>query len=129
MSSSHFALLENQAIALMGRLHVILRRQNGRITDIEYMRISPAYCRHVLDMASQLPDEDLRQICAKLEALCFGADSLFTIGPQAGKVGAPASSSASSAAGRKEGASSGDASGKPADHGAQVDQTYIGRLR
>jgi hypothetical protein len=35
------AALENQAFSLMGRLHVTLRRQNGRVTDIEYMRIAP----------------------------------------------------------------------------------------
>jgi Amt family ammonium transporter len=42
----------NQAFALMGRLHVILRRQSGRITDIEYMRIDPGYCRYLLELAS-----------------------------------------------------------------------------
>lgn len=69
--------LENQAFALMSRLHVILRRQNGRITDIEYMRIDPGYCRHVLDLAARMEGEDLPQICAKLEELYFGPEGLF----------------------------------------------------
>lgn len=71
------AALENQAFALMGRMHVILRRQNGRVTDIEYMRTDPTYCRHLLDMAERLPNEDLQQICEKLNDVFFGEQGLF----------------------------------------------------
>ena len=69
--------LNNQAFSLMTRLHVILRRQNQRITDIEYMQVSPAYCRHVLALATQSPLPDLQEIGAKLEAFYFGQDGLF----------------------------------------------------
>jgi hypothetical protein len=71
------ASLNNQAFSLMTRLHVILRRQNQRITDIEYMQVSPAYCRHVLALATQSPLPDLQEIGAKLEEFYFGQDGLF----------------------------------------------------
>src|SRR3954470_16352234 len=83
MSDEHHtrAALENQAFALMGRLHVTLRRQTGRVTDIEYMRINPDYCRYLLDMASQLPNEDLQQICMKLQDIYCGPEGLFVMAP------------------------------------------------
>jgi hypothetical protein len=74
------ATLENQAFALMGRLHVILRRQTGRVTDIEYMRIDPAYCRYLLKLASLSDNADLRDIGAKLEEVYFGPEGLFVKG-------------------------------------------------
>lgn len=71
------AALENQAFALMARLHVILRRQHGRITDVEYMRQDPAYCRHVIDLAMKDASEEVAGICARLEAVFFGPEGLF----------------------------------------------------
>jgi hypothetical protein len=69
--------MENQAFYLMARMHVIFRRESNRITDIEYMRISPDYCRHILDLAAQSAIADLREIGAKLEDLYFGPQGLF----------------------------------------------------
>ena len=79
MSDGHHtrAALENQAFALMGRLHVILRRQTGRVTDIEYMRIDPAYCRYLLKLASLSDNADLRDIGFKLDEIYFGPEGLF----------------------------------------------------
>jgi hypothetical protein len=71
------AHLENQAFALMSRLHVILRRGQGRVTDIDYMRIDPGYCRHVLAVAEASGNEDLCQIAARLREIYFGVDGLF----------------------------------------------------
>ncbi|CUI08276.1 hypothetical protein LXA47_14760 [Massilia sp. P8910] len=71
------AKLENQAFALMSRMHVLLRRGQGRVTDIDYMRIDPAYCRHVLELAGATGDEDLRQIGARLQEIYFGEAGLF----------------------------------------------------
>lgn len=81
MSDEHHtrAALENQAFALMGRLHVTLRRQTGRVTDIEYMRIDPAYCRYLLKMAALSPIEDLQELSVKLQEIFFGAEGLFVI--------------------------------------------------
>jgi hypothetical protein len=69
--------LENQAFALAARLHVILRREKGRVTDIEYMRQDPAYCRHVLSLVDSAEPDDVRSLCSKLEDLYFGAHGLF----------------------------------------------------
>ncbi|WP_404932217.1 hypothetical protein HF313_10575 [Massilia atriviolacea] len=71
------AHLENQAFALMSRLHVILRRGQGRVTDIDYMRVDPGYCRHVLELANASGNDDLRQIAARLQEVYFGAGGLF----------------------------------------------------
>ena len=70
---------ENHAFALMGRLHVTLRRHTGRVTDIEYMRIDPGYCRHVLEMTVGSDNADLRELSGKLQDIFFGDDGLFTV--------------------------------------------------
>lgn len=75
------AQLDTQAFALMGRLHVILRRETGRVTDIEYMRHDPDYCRHVLDLAGQVGNDALPEICARLREIFFGEDGLFMVQP------------------------------------------------
>lgn len=113
----NLAALENQAFALMSRLHVILRRQNGRITDIEYMRVDPVYCRHVLDLAAHMEGEDLPQLCAKLEQLFFGPGGLFARAlPRP-----PLLSRLASQAMDKP---------QPAQHAeTDVDRHYVGRLR
>jgi hypothetical protein len=79
MSEEHQtrAALENQAFALMGRMHVTLRRQTGRVTDIEYMRIDPAYCRYLLKMTALSDNADLQDLSVKLQEIFFGADGLF----------------------------------------------------
>jgi hypothetical protein len=69
--------LENQTFALAARLHVILRREMGRITDVEYMRLDPAYCRHVLDLVGSAEPEEVRSLCSKLDDLYFGSHGLF----------------------------------------------------
>jgi hypothetical protein len=69
--------LENQAFALMSRLHVIMRRESGRVTDIEYMRLDPQYCRHVLGLAEATGNADLQGICARLGDIYFAPGGLF----------------------------------------------------
>lgn len=73
---------ENQAFALMARLHVVLRREKGRVTDIEYMRVDPVYCRYVLGMIGIGDSADMRELCAKLEELYFGKHGLFVSLPR-----------------------------------------------
>ncbi|MGZ3157803.1 MAG: hypothetical protein ACXU7H_01840 [Burkholderiaceae bacterium] len=75
------AVLENQAFSLMGRLHVTMRRHMNRVTDIEYMRVSPDYCRHLLELALKSDNEDLRNIGVKLRDVYFGENGLFVIAP------------------------------------------------
>ena len=78
---AHMAELENQAFSLMGRLHVALRRETGRITDVEYMRIDPSYCRHLIQVARQSGYTDLHSIAERLETIYFGEDGLFVMAP------------------------------------------------
>jgi hypothetical protein len=83
MSADQLSLagLENQAFSLMARLHVIIRRQTGRVTDIEYMRLDPVYCRHVLNLAREMPNDDLPPLCEKLQEIYFGPEGLFVRAP------------------------------------------------
>lgn len=128
MSEEHHtrAALENQAFALMGRLHVTLRRQTGRVTDIEYMRIDPAYCRYLLKMASLSPIEDLQDLSVKLQEIFFGSDGLFVVAEpkppliERLKEHPPATAPTAPAAA---------APAAPSDNGDPVDRGYIGRLR
>lgn len=125
------AMSDNLAFSLMARLHVILRRQNGRVTDIEYMRVNPAYCRTILDLALELPNADLHEICLKLEEIYFGEDGLFVAPPPAGPLLARLSSAQKL---RPQAPALEDDSIMQVpmplpDHNAMVDQTYIGRLR
>ena len=126
MSDEHQtrAALGNQAFALRGRLHVTLRRQTGRVTDIEYMRIDPGYCRYLLKMASLSPIADLQELSVKLQEVFFGPEGLFVVAepkpplmerrkeisqPQTAPVAASPSA--------------------PAENSDPVDRGYIGRLR
>jgi hypothetical protein len=118
MSDEHHtrAALENQAFALMGRLHVTLRRQTGRVTDIEYMRIDPAYCRYLIKMASLSPIDDLQELSVKLQDIFFGADGLFVrTEPKAPLVTRMTEAPPAAA--------------KPVETDDPVDRGYIGRLR
>ncbi|MDP1980292.1 hypothetical protein [Undibacterium sp.] len=127
------AMSDNLAFSLMARLHVILRRQNGRVTDIEYMRINPGYCRAILDLAMELPNEALRDICRKLEDIYFGEAGLFVIPPPADPLlNRLISKKSSSTSGMLVSSriETNPLAGMPVlDHNAMVDQTYIGRLR
>lgn len=127
------AMSDNLAFSLMARLHVILRRQNGRVTDIEYMRINPAYCRAILDLAMELPNEALHEICHKLEDIYFGEAGLFVLPPPVDPLLSrlvPKKSSSTSGMLVNSRVETSPLAGMPVlDHNAMVDQTYIGRLR
>lgn len=111
-NKTHGVAQDNLAFSLMGRMHVILRRQNERVTDIEYMRIDPKYCRHILDLALRLPHEDLHAICVRLDEICFGQDGMFApLLPAAPPTPAP------------------PPSGPGPVQNPSMGQTYIGRLR
>lgn len=125
MSNEHHtrAALENQAFALMGRLHVTLRRQTGRVTDIEYMRIDPGYCRYLLKMASLSPIEDLQDLSVKLQEIFFGPEGLFVAAEPRAPLVARLTEHAPTAAARAVAPST------PADNSDPIDRSYIGRLR
>lgn len=123
------AEMETHAFALMGRLHVNLRRQSGRVIDIEYMRIDPAYCRYLLKMASLSTNEEVQDIGQKLQEVFFGAEGLFVRTeprqPLLARMQEPpvATPAAPSAAPVPSAAPAAPEAGDPVDRG------YIGRLR
>jgi hypothetical protein len=127
MSDEHQtrATLENQAFALMGRMHVTLRRQTGRVTDIEYMRIDPAYCRYLLKMTALSDNADLQELSVKLTEIFFGEDGLFVRTdpkPLLARLTEPAAPPVPAAPAP---------SATPAAPGSDdpIDRGYIGRLR
>lgn len=126
MSSQSVELLESQAFGLMGRLHVLLRREIGRVTDIKYMSTNPEYCLHVLELAGSVNNSDLQAMCHRLEDIYFGDGGLFAdsaVKPRRMMVAASSRVSI------------------PIEHhvietpeletevGAESDQHYVGRLR
>lgn len=136
MTNHHnVAAQENLAFSLMGRLHVIIRRQSGRVTDIEYMRIDPAYCRYLLKLAREMSNDDLHQICEKLEELYFGPEGLFVQAPPRQPLLAQLAGAGTATANRtalEEPAKVAlpvTETPKAMDSGVTVDQSYIGRLR
>ena len=142
ISAAH---LDNLAFSLMSRMHVILRRQIGRVTDIDYMRNDPAHCRHLLELGAGSSNEDLQKICAKLQEIYFSPEGLFvrmplkppllerlTVPKEAVRETQP-SPSTNTAAADLPSVNRVPAAAEPAtnfnDVGITVDQTYIGRLR
>jgi len=114
MNQATVEALETLAFSLMGRLHVQLRREIGRVTDIKYMSINAEYCQHVLELAKAVSNPDLLLIAQRLEDIYFGESGLFG---NSGKTRKPASAPA-----------------RPAELSATVepegdDQHYVGRLR
>jgi|GEM_PF-569571 len=135
---------DNLAFSLMARMHVILRRQNERVIDIEYMRIDPVYCRYILDLALELPNTDLHDICLKLEEIYFGEHGLFVatepaplikkleglkIRPKTPLAALAATPAVSANLVAATVTSAGTTELPALDQNSIVDQTYIGRLR
>ncbi|RYY02781.1 MAG: hypothetical protein EOO53_11090 [Gammaproteobacteria bacterium] len=122
-------LLESQAFGLMGRLHVLLRREIGRVTDIKYMSSNPEYCAHVLELASSVANPDLHAMCEKLEEIYFGEGGLFAdsyVKPRrmlasSSRVSIPIAHTVQTPVEPAEPA--------PPEAGAEADQHYVGRLR
>lgn len=117
---------ESQALALLGRLHVLLRRERNRITDIEYMRVSPDYCRHILDLAAESAGADMAELVHKLRALYFGPAGLFLQ-----RQAEPLMSRLEAwSAQRRSPARTPESAAPPTEALDQaVDRAYIGRLR
>ncbi|WP_175626148.1 MULTISPECIES: hypothetical protein [Oxalobacteraceae] len=122
------AELETHAFALMGRLHVNLRRQSGRVIDIEYMRIDPGYCRYLLKMASLSTSEEVQELGQKLQEVFFGTEGLFVRTeprqPLLTRLQEPTAAPAAPAAAPAPAPSS-----AAPETGDPVDRGYIGRLR
>jgi hypothetical protein len=61
-------MLESEKFAIAAHLHVVLRRINGRVTDVEWMIKSPEYAREIIRVARTETHPDLHKLADKLEA-------------------------------------------------------------
>ncbi|HYR26458.1 MAG TPA: hypothetical protein VEQ09_11550 [Aquabacterium sp.] len=61
-------MLESEKFAIAAHLHVVLRRTNGRVTDVEWMVRNPDYAREVIRVARTESNPDLLALADKLEA-------------------------------------------------------------
>ena len=64
-------MLESEKLALAAHLHVVLRRQVGRVTDVEWLIRDMAYAREIIALALGSGHEDCVQWARKLEAALF----------------------------------------------------------
>jgi hypothetical protein len=61
-------MLESEKFAIAAHLHVVLRRVNGRVTDVEWMIRSHEYAREIIRVARTESHPDLHKLADKLEA-------------------------------------------------------------
>lgn len=61
-------MLESEKFAIAAHLHVVLRRVNGRVTDVEWMIRSPEYAHEVIRVARTEDHPELLRLAEKLES-------------------------------------------------------------
>lgn len=71
--------LSEKVFGLLGRMHVLLRRELGRVTDIKYMAMNADYCIHVLELARELEGKEFDLVCQQLEEHFFGFNGVFGV--------------------------------------------------
>lgn len=79
-------MLDSEKFAIAAHLHVLLRRVNGRVTDVEWMVRSPEYAREIIRVARGEEHADLRRLADKLEAALQPAPRAAA--PEPGRVAA-----------------------------------------
>ena len=117
-------MLESEKFAIAAHLHVVLRRINGRVTDVEWMIKSPEYAREIIRVARTETHPDLHKLADKLEA------ALQPPAPRAVKAAMPPAQPAFAPS--EAGASSGFNSSSFAPSGfdpAATKKRYVGTLR
>lgn len=125
-------MLESEKFAIAAHLHVLLRRTNGRVTDVEWMIKSPEYAREVIRVARMEAHADLHKLADKLEAAVGQAS--VPRGPLAAGNAGPARAAQKGFAATEPGA---DTSGFAASSGfpasgfepAAARKRYVGTLR
>ncbi len=58
-----------EVFAVLGRIHVLLRRDLNRITDIEWASIDKAYARELVRLCGTGTNPDLKPLAARLSEL------------------------------------------------------------
>lgn len=126
-------MLESERFAIAAHLHVVLRRTNGRVTDVEWMIKSPEYAREIIRVARTEPHPDLHKLADKLEAALPPLVSPLVPVMSQRQLNASASPGAQPAfAPTQSGASSGFPSSDFTPSGfdqAQGRKRYVGTLR
>jgi len=56
----------SEVFAVLGRIHVLLRRDLNRITDIEWASTNKAYALEVVKLCASATHPDLKMLAAKL---------------------------------------------------------------
>lgn len=59
---------EMDTFAIAARLHVVMRRALGRVTDVEWMTRNREYAQEVIRVARQHGDDELLDLADKFEA-------------------------------------------------------------
>lgn len=62
-------MLESEKFAIAARLHVVLRRKVGRITDVEWMVRNREYAIEIIRVAREQDDDEFRELADKCEAV------------------------------------------------------------
>jgi hypothetical protein len=105
-----------ETFAIAARLHVVMRRALGRVTDVEWMTRSREYANEVIRLARLHADPELLDLADKLEA-SLAAQRVAEVAPRrvtpvaANQPALPKSIPA------------------PAVHGLPSVPRYVGRLR
>ncbi|HEY8973164.1 MAG TPA: hypothetical protein VIN75_03030 [Burkholderiaceae bacterium] len=111
-------MLEMECFAIAARLHVVMRRIVGRVTDVDWMVRNREYAREVVRVARLQTDAELLALADKFETALD-------------QVRAPdattrrANEAARAAADAREGA----AAAAPVTHEIPAIPRYVGRLR
>jgi hypothetical protein len=61
-------MTEMETFAIAARLHVVLRRAHGRVTDVEWMTRNREYAREVIRIAREHTEPELLELADKFEA-------------------------------------------------------------
>ena len=110
-------MLEMETFAIAARLHVVMRRAIGRVTDVDWMMRNRDYAREVIRLARVHTDAELLALADKFEA-----SLVQTRAPEAPlhRAAAPAAPDGRGRAERPE---------PPVPHVIPAVPRYIGRLR
>ena len=128
---------DQDAFATAAHLHVLLRRQTGRVTDTEWMATNPEYARAMVAFATEWAEReglgDLRRLALKLAALipAMGTAQRKPLLVAAGQRWAPPRepSAAEPVSGFRESRLPFADSESPAGRGATGARRYVGGIR
>lgn len=60
---------DSELFALVGRIHVLMRRSLNRITDVDYLRENKDYARTIAALAEGSGNEELAQLAGRLRQM------------------------------------------------------------